>query len=104
MSQDWASVIPFLDWAPGYANVLPMPPGPTDMPTVIPQEIETTPSVTVIRSDHPMGKVAIHQDHALGTPSAELPLIWVTGPSSNPIDIGPGTSRPNGVVVLFRGT
>lgn len=101
MPQDEASVIPFQDWINGYANVLPLPPGPTDMPTVIPLENRPVGNHQITRMQYPLGLVILVQGSPPNGPPAELPLEWVDGNSTN-VDIGSG-SNSNGVVVLFRG-
>lgn len=102
MSQNWASVIPFEDWADGFANVMPWPPGPTDMPTVIPLVNKPAPSFEVYRSSYPMGLVILASGAQQTGPPADLPLVWVDGDDYD-AQIGQGSNNPNGVVILFRG-
>jgi hypothetical protein len=102
MSQDWASVIPFEDWSPGFANVMPMPPGPTDMPTVIPLMDTQNTNFPVERNQYPMGLVVLVKDDPPAGPPADLPLVWVDDDFHN-AEIGQGSNNPNGVVILFRG-
>ena len=102
MYQELASVIAFEDWADVFANVMPLPPGPTDMPTVIPLANKPAPSFEVWRSSYPMGLVILVDGAQQSGPPADLPLVWVDGDDYD-AQIGPGSNNPNGVVILFRG-
>ncbi len=96
-----ASVIPFEDWNDGYANVMPMPPGPTDMPTVVPLENRPAGNHQITRLDYPLGLVILVTGSPPNGTPAYLTLVWEDGQS---VSVGTGSgSNSNGVVVLFRG-